>query len=82
MFYIYHCMKLSTTQVAERVNLSRARIAQLIRDKIIIAEKIGRDWIIDEDQIPVIENLPDNRGKFRWKSRKKPINSNIHLQTV
>jgi excisionase family DNA binding protein len=64
-------MKLTTTQIAERVNLTRARITQLIRDKIITGEKFGRDWIIDEDQIPIIKNLPDNRGKFRWKKQSK-----------
>jgi excisionase family DNA binding protein len=75
-------MKLSTTQIAERVNLTRARITQLIRDQVIKGEKIGRDWIIDEDQIPIIKNLPDNRGKFRWKKSTKSKKSTKNLQTV
>jgi excisionase family DNA binding protein len=75
-------MKLSTTQIAERVNLTRARITQLIRDQVIKGEKIGRDWIIDEDQIPIIKNLPDNRGKFRWKKSIKSKKSTKNLQTV
>lgn len=75
-------MKLTTTQIAERVNLTRARITQLIRDNVIKGEKFGRDWIVDEDQIPIIKNLPDNRGKFRWKSQIDRTKSRDKLQTV
>lgn len=75
-------MKLTTNQIAARVNLTRARIAQLIRDDIIAGEKVGRDWIIDEDQIPIIENLPDNRGKFRWKNQSKINSSATSLQNI
>jgi len=75
-------MKLTTNQIAERVNLTRARIAQLIRYNVIVGEKVGRDWIIDEDQIPIIENLPDNRGKFRWKNQCKINTSATRLQNT
>lgn len=75
-------MKLTTNQIAERVNLTRARITQLIRDNIIAGEKVGRDWMIDEDQIPIIENLPDNRGKFRWKNQNKINSSAKNLQMI
>lgn len=75
-------MKLTTNQIAERVNLTRARITQLIRDEIIVGEKIGRDWMIDDDQIPIIHSLPDNRGKFRWKNKSTIKSSANNLQTV
>lgn len=60
-------MKLTTVQVAERVNKTRERITQMIHQGLITAEKIGRDWQIGEDQIKVIENLPDKRGKHSNK---------------
>jgi excisionase family DNA binding protein len=60
-------MKLTTNEIAEKVQLTRQRITQLIHDGIIKAEKMGRDWVIDESQISVIRNLPDNRGKYTRK---------------
>lgn len=64
-------MKLTTKEIAQRVNKTPTRITQLIYDKLIAAEKIGRDWIIDEDQIPIINNLPDNRGKYPRRKSKE-----------
>ena len=69
-------MKLTTKEIAFRVNKTPARITQLIYDNLIQAEKIGRDWLIDEDQIAVINNLPDNRGKYIRKKRIGKITAN------
>ncbi|HEY8559545.1 MAG TPA: helix-turn-helix domain-containing protein [Pyrinomonadaceae bacterium] len=57
-------MKYTTKEVAEKVGLTRQRITQMIQDGRIAAEKLGRDWVIDENQIIVINSLPDNRGKY------------------
>ncbi len=57
-------MQLTTNEVAEKVKLTPSRIAQLIRSKIIKADKRGRDWLIDESQIAIILSLPENRGKY------------------
>ena len=57
-------MKYTTNEIAVRVGLTRQRITQLIHDGLILAEKRGRDWLIDENQISVINALPDNRGKY------------------
>ena len=63
-------MKYTTNEIAEKVGLTRQRITQLIHDGLIDAEKRGRDWLIDENQIPVIENLPDNRGKYPRRQKR------------
>ena len=68
-------MKLTTNDVAKRVNLTRQRIIQLINRGLIEAEKFGRDWVIDESQIAVIRRLPDNRGKYERKKSIIKINS-------
>lgn len=62
-------MKFTTNEIAEKVGLTRQRITQLIHDGLIIAEKRGRDWLIDESQIHTIENLPDKRGKYPRQKR-------------
>ena len=70
-------MKYTTKEVAEKVGLTRQRITQLIQDGRITAEKLGRDWVIDENQITVINSLPDNRGKYprRQKRALQPIST-------
>ncbi|MCU0238284.1 MAG: helix-turn-helix domain-containing protein [Pyrinomonadaceae bacterium] len=70
-------MLLTTVELAQKVKLSRPRISQLISNQIIKAEKIGRDWVIDESQIRVIKNLPDGRGKYnRNKVKEDNFESN------
>jgi excisionase family DNA binding protein len=66
---------LTTNEIAEKVNLTRTRITQLIRDRVIMAEKRGRDWMVDESQIEIIKNLPENRGKYprSEKSRNRKV---------
>jgi hypothetical protein len=64
-------MLLTTTDIAKMVGKTRWRILQLIQKNMINAQKIGRDWMIDESQIEVIKNLPDNRGKFRWQNKRR-----------
>jgi excisionase family DNA binding protein len=55
--------KISTNEFAERMGLTPFRIRQLIYDGSIKAEKIGRDWIIDEKYIVAIKNRPERRGR-------------------
>lgn len=75
--YILPCMELTTNEIAQQVGLTRARIAQLIREQIITGEKRGRDWLIDESQVEVIRRLPENRGTYkRLKPRKNKLQVN------
>ncbi len=42
---------LTTKEAAERLNISRPRVYQLIEEKKLIAEKIGRDYLIKESSL-------------------------------
>jgi excisionase family DNA binding protein len=42
---------LTTTQTAERLNISQARVRQLIIEGVIKAEKFGRDNFISENEV-------------------------------
>jgi hypothetical protein len=60
--------KITTTEFAERVDLTAPRIRQLIMMGMIEAEKFGRDYMIDVKYIEVIKNRPERRGR---KANKK-----------
>jgi excisionase family DNA binding protein len=70
-------MKYTTKEIAAKVGRTRQRITQLIHDGLIEAEKMGRDWVIDENQIQVINSLPDKRGKYprRQKRALQPLST-------
>jgi len=55
--------KITTTEFAERVDLTAPRIRQLIMMGVIEAEKFGRDYMIDAKYIEVIKNRPERRGR-------------------
>ena len=55
--------KLSTNEFADETGLTPARVRQLILDKILPAEKFGRDWSIDVRFIEFIRNRPEKRGR-------------------
>lgn len=46
---------LTTKEVAEKLNLSRSRVYQLIEQKKLIADKIGRDYLIKESSLKNVE---------------------------
>ena len=49
-------MKLLTTkQVAERLGVSIGRIHQLINEGRLPAEKVGRDYVIREEDLKLVE---------------------------
>jgi excisionase family DNA binding protein len=50
-------MKLLTTrQVAERLGVSIGRIHQLINEGRLPAEKLGRDYVIQEEDLTLVES--------------------------
>jgi excisionase family DNA binding protein len=50
-------MKLLTTkQVAERLGVSIGRIHQLINEGRLPAEKVGRDYVIREEDLKLVES--------------------------
>ena len=58
---------LTTKEFSERVGLTIQRIQQLIKHNIIEAEKVGRDYLIADKYVAVINNRPENRGNYERK---------------
>jgi excisionase family DNA binding protein len=54
---------LTTTQTAERLKISQARVRQLIIEGVITAEKFGRDNFIRESEVKRIEKLDRKAGR-------------------
>ncbi len=54
---------LTTTQTAERLNVSQTRVRQLIIEGIIKAEKVGRDNFISESEVKRLESLERKAGR-------------------
>lgn len=54
---------LTTTEFAEKVDLTRPRIIQLLKTGEIEGEKKGRDWWIDEKFVQVVLDRPERRGR-------------------
>ena len=55
--------RITTIEFAERVSLTYGRIHQLIQSGDIEAEKIGRDYVINEKFVDIIRNRPEKRGR-------------------
>lgn len=48
-------MKYTTTQAAEKLGVSRSWLRHLIRNGKLAAEKMGRDWHIDQGALAQLE---------------------------
>ena len=46
---------LTTKEAAEKLNISRSRVYQLIEQKKLIADKIGRDYLIKESSLKNVD---------------------------
>jgi excisionase family DNA binding protein len=61
---------LNTKAAGERLGITPRRVAALIASGRLRAEKVGRDWVIEEaDLARVAERPPGNKS---GKSRRKP----------
>lgn len=57
-------MKLLTTkEVAEKLGVSIRRIQAMITDKSLPATKLGRDYVIKESDLSLVENRKVGRPK-------------------
>lgn len=54
-------MKLTTQQVADRLNLSRGRVQAMIKSGRLPATKPGRDWLIEEEDLKLVMNRKPGR---------------------
>jgi excisionase family DNA binding protein len=61
---------LTTTQTAEKLNVSQARVRQMIIEGIIKAEKVGRDNFISESEVKRIAAIKRSAGRPKKESAK------------
>lgn len=54
---------LTTKEVAERLKVSVRRIHDLIQDGRLPAQKYGRDYLIDEKDLKLVENRKPGRPR-------------------
>lgn len=54
---------MTTEQAADRLELSERRVRALIKAGILTAQKIGRDWVIDEASIEDVKAKSRPRGR-------------------
>ena len=54
---------LTTTQTAERLKISQARVRQLILEGIVKADKFGRDNFISESEVQRLEATNRKPGR-------------------
>ena len=64
--------QLTTPQAAAKLGLSIYRIQQFIREGRLPAEKVGRDWLIREEDLKLVENRKPGRPPKKLKATKKP----------
>jgi excisionase family DNA binding protein len=58
---------LTTSEVAERLGMTRRYIRTLITNGVLPAEKLGRDYVIKESDLTALEDRPK-----RGRPTKKP----------
>jgi excisionase family DNA binding protein len=58
---------LNTEEVAKRLNITRQHASALIREGKLPATKVGRDWIVNSNDLPIAESRP---GRGRPKKKK------------
>ena len=60
----------SIREAAERLGLSEARLR---RAAPLYAEKVGRDWLWDEEAIKAVESRKGMRGHKLLENQKDPV---------
>jgi excisionase family DNA binding protein len=53
---------ISTKQAAKILGVTDARVRQLIKEKKLAKKrKIGRDWLLDEDEVKIFSKQPPGK---------------------
>ncbi len=69
-------MKLLTTaDVAEKLGVSQRRVLALIKDGRLPAQRLGRDYLIDESNLKLVKNRKPGRpvtSKVRAGAKQTP----------
>lgn len=67
---------LTTAEAAAVLNVSRRRVAELIRLGTLTATKFGRDWQVDSASVEAYKNSPRKAGRKVTKI-KMGVASNV-----
>jgi excisionase family DNA binding protein len=59
---------LSTTEAAEKLNVSAIRVRQLIKAGRLPAQKVGRDYIIQEKDLGLVSDRQNGRPPKRERN--------------
>jgi excisionase family DNA binding protein len=67
---------LTTKQVAERLRISLSRVHQLINEERLPAQKVGRDYVVKEEDLKLVEERkvgrpPKAKAEAGSKASKK-----------
>lgn len=54
---------LSTSEAAERLNISPIRVRQLIQEGRLPAQKVGRDYVIQESDLGLVKERQTGRPR-------------------
>ena len=58
---------ITTKQAAERLGVSVKRVTALIREDRLPAEKVGRDWLINEKDLAKVKDRQTGRPRKAGK---------------
>ncbi len=61
IYYSFAMEILNTTAAAKKLNISAIRVRQLIRDGRLPAQKVGRDYIIQEKDLALVSHRQTGR---------------------
>jgi len=77
--------QLSVAQAAERLDVKVQRVHQLIADGSLRAERIGRQWVVDDADLARLDRRPSGRplsAKSAWVLALLAGDSNMSYQSV
>jgi excisionase family DNA binding protein len=60
---------LTTRDAAERLGVSRDRVYQFIREERLPAQKVGRDYLIDEKDLALVKTRKPGRPRNKAISK-------------
>jgi len=64
---------ITTTEAGEKLGVTRKRVFQLIQDGRLPAQKLGRDYVIDEEDLKLVKNRPPGRPRKKPLVKKRPM---------
>jgi excisionase family DNA binding protein len=62
---------IGTAEVSKQLGLTMGRIRTMIASGIIKAEKVGRDWLVEESEVARLKATERKRGRPASRTKKK-----------